>query len=70
MNKNPPTVTAILADLVTLICSSSADTGVKAQAIQIAYEIGKSEGRLDGAKSMGDRLIATVDKATAHMVQR
>jgi hypothetical protein len=70
MNKNPPTVTAILADLVTLICNSTADTGTKAQAIQIAYEIGKSEGRLDGAKSMGDRLVATVDKATSHLVQR
>lgn len=51
------TSTTMLADLVTLICSDAAEPGLKAQAITIAYEIGKSEGRLEGAISMGDRLV-------------
>jgi hypothetical protein len=47
----------MLAQLVTLILSDNADAGIKAQAIHIAYEVGRSEGRLEGAISMGDRLV-------------
>jgi hypothetical protein len=53
----PATSTTMLAGLVNLILSTHADAGMKSQAIQIAYEIGKSEGRLEGAISMGDRLV-------------
>jgi hypothetical protein len=53
----PPSSTTMLAHLVTLICDGHADAGMKAQAIQIAFEMGKSEGRLEGAISMGDRLV-------------
>lgn len=53
----PLSSTAMLAQLVTMICNGAADPGLKAQAITIAYEIGKSEGRLEGAISMGDRLV-------------
>ena len=55
--QQPQTSAAMLSDLVTLICSGAADPGLKAQAITIAYEIGKSEGRIEGAISMGDRLV-------------
>jgi hypothetical protein len=53
----PPTSASMLAELVTLICDGRSEPGLKAQAITIAYEIGKSEGRLEGAISMGDRLV-------------
>jgi hypothetical protein len=53
----PPTSTTMLAGLVNLILSEHADAGMKAQAIQLAYDIGHSEGRLEGAISMGDRLV-------------
>jgi hypothetical protein len=54
---HPPSSTTMLADLVTLICDGKSDAGLRAQAVQIAYEIGRSEGRLEGAISMGDRLV-------------
>jgi hypothetical protein len=53
----PPTSTTMIADLVTLVVSPHADAGMKAQAINIAYEMGRCEGRLEGAISMGDRLV-------------
>lgn len=58
--KNPPTSTSIIADLVKLVCTPNADDNTKSEAIKIAYEIGKGEGRVDGAKSMGERLVASI----------
>jgi len=36
----------------------------KTQAISIAYEIGKAEGRVLGAELMGSTLLASFNKAT------
>jgi hypothetical protein len=54
---SPPSSAATLADLITVVTAANADAGMKAQAIQIAYEVGRCEGRLEGAISMGDRLV-------------
>jgi len=64
------TTASLLADLVALVCHPEASDKTKMEAIGIAYEIGKSEGRVDGAVSMGDTLIATFDKATAPAVRQ
>lgn len=55
--QQPPSSTAMIADLVTLVVSPHADAGMKARAVNIAYEMGRCEGRLEGAISMGDRLV-------------
>lgn len=64
----PATASSLLADLVALVCDSGATKDTKAQAISIAYEIGKSEGRVAGAETMGNTLIATLVKSTAPRV--
>lgn len=56
--KNPPTTASMLADLMKLVCHSAADDEDKRKAVNIAYEVGKSEGRLAGATHMGEQLVA------------
>jgi len=57
--KNPPAAWAsMLADLEKLVCHPSADAADKRKAIEIAYEVGMSEGRLAGATHMGEQLVA------------
>jgi hypothetical protein len=60
----PASSASLLADLVTLVCDSAATWDTKTQAISIAYEIGKGEGRVLGAESMGNTLIASIQKST------
>jgi hypothetical protein len=60
----PATSAGLLADLVTLVCDSGATRDTKTQAISIAYEIGKGEGRVLGAESMGNTMIASFNKIT------
>jgi hypothetical protein len=53
-----PTPASMLADLEKLVCHPSADAADKRKAIEIAYEVGMSEGRLAGATHMGEQLVA------------
>lgn len=61
----PATASSLLVKLVTFVTTPGVSDADKAQAISIAYEIGKGEGRVEGAKSMGDTLMAAYDKSTA-----
>lgn len=57
------TVTAaMITDLITLVCSAHATESIKSQAINHAYEIGKIDGRLEGAKTMGAILTESIAK--------
>jgi hypothetical protein len=64
MRKNPPTPTSMLADLEKLVCHPSADAADKRKAIEIAYQVGLSEGRLAGATHMGEQLVAAARART------
>ena len=64
----PPLARDLLADLAVLISSPNLSDDAKRDCIRIAYEIGKGEGRCEGAQSMGDHLCKVVDEATADMV--
>jgi hypothetical protein len=66
--QKPATTTSLLADLVTLVCDAHATNDTKTQAISIAYEIGKGEGRVAGAEDMGNTLMASLLKSTAPVV--
>lgn len=61
----PPSSSGLLAGLVKVVCNVNATDDTKAQAIQIAFEIGKSEGRVLGAEAMGNTLLASISKSTA-----
>jgi hypothetical protein len=61
----PATPSSLLASLVTLVTTPGADDATKTQAIQMAYEIGKGEGQVLGAESMGQTLMASIGKSTA-----
>lgn len=62
--KNPPTPASMLADLMKLVCHPSAGDEDKRKAVNIAYEVGKSEGRLAGATDMGEQLVAAARART------
>jgi hypothetical protein len=62
------TAEKMLADLEVLVCSEL-DNSKKRECIRIAYAIGKSDGRVEGAQWMGDvmteSLNRSLDKMTA-----
>jgi hypothetical protein len=60
----PVTPQSLLESLNTLITTPGVSDADKIQAIAIAYEIGKGEGRVLGAESMGNTMIASFNKAT------
>lgn len=55
-----PQTTDILKGCRELVCSAAASAETKAQAVTIAYEIGLSQGRVEGGKDMADHLIASI----------
>ena len=61
----PPTAATLLEDVIRVICHANATDATKREAVMIAYEVGKSEGRCEGAASMGDHMLETLDTATA-----
>ena len=59
-----PSLTAdLLKDLTVLICNPYLSDDKKCEAITIAYELGKSDGRVEGAESMGKTWTESMDKA-------
>lgn len=60
----PATPSSLLASLVQLVTTPGVSDNDKTQAISIAYEIGKGEGRVLGAESMGATMIASFNKST------
>jgi hypothetical protein len=58
------TAASLLADVLTLVCDPRSTVETKQHAIKIAYEVGLSDGRLEGAKSMGDSLTAALERVT------
>jgi hypothetical protein len=61
----PATPSSLLASLVQLVTTPGVSDADKTQAISIAYELGKGEGRVLGAESMGNTIMATFNKAAA-----
>lgn len=55
----------ILKDCRTLVCSPHASAESKVQCVTIAYELGLSQGRLDGGKDMADHLIGSLNAKPA-----
>ena len=53
-----PTAEDLLAQVLLLVCHTHASDKSKREAVRVAYEIGLSQGRCEGAKEMGDRLCA------------
>lgn len=62
--QKPATPQSLLAQLVQLVTTPGVSDDNKTQAISIAYEIGKGEGRVLGAEAMGNTMIATFTKST------
>lgn len=60
----PATPSSLLASLVQLVTTPGVSDADKTQAISIAYELGKGEGRVLGAEAMGNTLIASIQKST------
>lgn len=58
------TSAGLLADLVTLVNAPLATPEMKRQALNHAYEIGKLDGRMEGAKVMGDAMLASLAKSS------
>ena len=58
------TVAELLSKLTMLVSTPRCSAEMKAEAIQTAYEMGKTEGRLEGAKDMGERLVASIKAPT------
>jgi hypothetical protein len=59
----PPAPGAMMTQLRTTIIAPSATDDMRLRALQLAYEIGKTEGHWEGAKSMADALTVSVEKA-------
>jgi hypothetical protein len=55
----------MLRDLSYLVSDPDISAVAKCEAIKIAYEIGKSEGRVEGAQSIGDAWTKSLDKILA-----
>jgi hypothetical protein len=58
--KKAPLANPMLADLAAIVCNPQSDSAMRTKAINIAYEIGKSDGRLECANN----LAATLTPAT------
>jgi hypothetical protein len=63
--ERPATPVSLIASLVTLVTTPNADDATKTQAIQMAYQVDLGEGRVLGAESMGQTLMASINKSTA-----
>jgi hypothetical protein len=61
--KNPPTPTQMLADLRAMVIDPGAGPTMLLRAIDLAYEIGKSEGHFDGARRMAEDLSSSFSKS-------
>jgi hypothetical protein len=59
-----PTAAALLTDVMSVVCDPNATAETRRKAVMIAFEIGKSEGRCEGAASMGAHMTEAFDKAT------
>ena len=64
--KVTPLPSAMLTQLVDIVCNAKSDNEIRRNAITIAYEIGKTDGRLEGAQSMADRLVPQREIANAN----
>lgn len=53
----------MLSDIAEIICSPLMSDDQKRDAIRIAYELGRSDGRVEGAKSMGEHMTKSIDLA-------
>ncbi len=54
--QQPPNAAATLAQVKAIVSSEHSTVEMRQQAVQIAYEIGASEGRLAGALAAVERL--------------
>jgi hypothetical protein len=54
------TADELVAKLVELVTAPNCDNETKATSIRIAFEMGCAEGRVQGAKTMGDHLCNTL----------
>lgn len=64
----PPTSAQLLEDVVTIVCDPISSAKTRREAVMIAYNIGKCDGRIEGAASMGASMTEAFDKATGKMV--
>lgn len=62
MSAAPNLARDLLADLAEIIVSPHMTDAKKRDAIRIAYEIGKSEGRVEGAASISEAWTTSLDK--------
>jgi len=52
----------MLTDVMKLVCDPRATDETRRQAVLIAYNIGKCDGRCEGAASMGTHMMETMNK--------
>jgi hypothetical protein len=64
----PANAPDMLRDLRFLVSDPDVSAAAKCEAIGIAYEIGKSEGRVEGAQSIGRAWTESIDRAFAPKV--
>lgn len=51
----------MLDDIAEIILSPLMSDAKKRECIEIAYKLGLSDGRVEGAKDMGDHMVGTLD---------
>jgi hypothetical protein len=52
----------MLEQLVVMVSTPRCTEDVKRRAVDLAYQIGKCEGRLEGALSMGEQMTASLER--------
>lgn len=57
-----PTTEGILRDCRELVCNPHSSNETKIQAVTIAFNIGLSKGRVDGAQEMGEHMLSSIPK--------
>ena len=53
----------MLADLNKLVCDRLSNDDTKRKCIRIAFELGMTEGRVAGAKSMGEHMTESLNRS-------